>query len=95
MTSRKCGKFILTCVVLLGWLGMLRGILARKYEAANISRGNVYCIYVTVTAFVSAPHPPVTIKLNLPPTFQTVSNDEGLCSFFPLKRTKETDQVEN
>ena len=73
----------------------VEGNISREYEAANMSRGNVYCIYVIVTGIVSAPPSPVTIKLNLPPTFQTVSNDEGLCSFFPLKRTKETDQVEN
>ena len=65
---------------------MLRGILAGKYEAKNMSRGNVYCIFVIVTAIVSAPHSPVTIKLNLPPTFQTVRNNEGLCSFFLLKK---------
>ena len=62
MKSRKCGKFILTCVVLLGWLSMLRGISAGKYEEANMSRGNIYCIFVIVTAIVSAPHSPVTIK---------------------------------
>ena len=60
--SRKCGKFILTCVVLLGWLSMLRGISAGKYDDASMSRGNIYCILVIVTAVVSAPHSPVTIK---------------------------------
>ena len=44
MKSRKCGKFILTCVVLLGWLSMLRGISAGKYDEGNMSRGNSYCI---------------------------------------------------
>ena len=67
---------------------MLRGILAGKYEATNMSRGNVYCIFVIVTAIVSAPHSPVTIKLNLPPTFQTVRNNEGLCSFFLLRQKR-------
>ena len=32
------------------------------------------------------------LQSKLPPTFQTVSNNEGLCSFFPLKRTKATEQ---
>ena len=58
----KCGKFILTCVVLLGWLCILRGTSAGKYDEAKMSRGNVYCIFFIVTAIVSAPHSPVTIK---------------------------------
>ena len=32
------------------------------------------------------------LQSKLPPPFQTVSNNEGLCSFFPLKRTKETEK---
>ena len=64
MKSRKCGKFILTCVVLLGWLKkhVERSISREIYGDASMSRENVYCIFVIVTAIVSAPHSPVTIK---------------------------------
>ena len=41
---------------------MLRGISAGKCGDASMSRENVYCIFVIVTAIVSAPHSPVTIK---------------------------------
>ena len=34
------------------------------------------------------------LKSKPPPTFQTVSNYEGLCLFFPLKRTRGTEQSE-
>ena len=44
-SPRKWGKFILTCVVLLWWLSMLRGISAGKYDEGNMSRGNIYVAY--------------------------------------------------
>ena len=86
MKSRKWGKFILTCVVLLWWLSMLRGILAGKYYEGNISRRNIYvaflcycycyCVSAALLCYNQSRHQP----------FQTVNDNEGL--FFPLKRRK-------
>lgn len=54
-----------------------------------MSRRNIYCIlFVIVTAIVQSRTP--LLQSKPPPAFQTVYNDEELCLFFPLKRTKET-----
>ena len=55
MKSRKCGKFILTCVVLLGWLSVLSGISAGKYDEleGNTSRGNMYYICLLLSLLLS------------------------------------------
>ena len=54
---------ILTCVVLLGRSNRVRGIWAGVYDEGNMSRRNIYCIVLLLlSANVSAPHSPVTIK---------------------------------
>ena len=54
-----------------------------------MSRRNIYCIlFVIVTAIVQSRTPLVQSKP--PPAFQTVYNNEKLCLFFPLERTKQT-----
>lgn len=45
-------------------------------------------LFVIVTAIVQSRTP--LLQSKPPPAFQTVYNDEELCLFFPLKRTKET-----
>ena len=76
MKSRKCGKFILTCVVLLGWLSVLSGISAGKYDEGNMSRGNMYyiCLLLLLLLFQLNTH---LLQAKPPPTSQTLNNDEG------------------
>ena len=74
-----------------GWLSMLRGIWAGKYDEGNMSRRKIYCIlFVIVTAIVQPRTPLWQSKPS--PAFQTVYNNEEICLFFPLKRTKETEK---
>ena len=76
MKSRKCGKFILTCVVLLGWLSVSSGISAGTYDEGNMSRGNMYyiCLLLLLLFFQPRTH---LIQSKPPPTSQTLNNDEG------------------
>ena len=76
MKSRKCGKFILTCAVLLGWLSVLSGISAGKYDEGNMSRGNMYyiCLLLLLLFFQPRTH---LLQSKPPPTSQTLNNDEG------------------
>ena len=42
---------------------MSRGICRREYDEGNMSSANIYCIVLLLlSAIVSAPHYPVTIK---------------------------------
>ena len=89
MKSRKCGKFILTCVVLLGWLSMLRGI----YDEGNMSRGNILHFFVViVTAIVSAPHSSVRIKAAINRFRQWIIMR---VYFFPFKEQTKPSKVKN
>ena len=56
-----------------------------------MSRGNIYTASFLLLLLLFQPRTPL-LQSKLPPTFQTVSNNEGLCSFFHLKRTKEIEQ---
>ena len=76
MKSRKCGKFILTCVVLLGWESVLSGISAGKYDEGNMSRGNMYYIFLLSLLLLFQPRTHL-LQSKPPPTSQTVNNDEG------------------
>ena len=86
MKSRKWGKFILTCVVLLWWLSMLREILAGKYNEGNISRGNIYVAFFCYCCYYFFSAALLCYNQSRHQPFQTVNNNEGL--FFPLKRRK-------
>ena len=92
MKSRKWGKFILTCVVLLWWLSMLREILAGKYNEGNISRGNIYVAFFCYCCYYFFSAALLCYNQSRHQPFQTVNNNEGL--FFPLKRGKPS-KVEN
>ena len=92
MKSRKWGKFILTCVVLLWWLSMLREILAGKYNEGNISRGNIYVAFFCYCCYYFFSAALLCYNQSRHQPFQTVNNNEGL--FFPLKRRKPS-KVEN
>ena len=83
MKSRKCGKFILTCVVLLGWLSVLSGISAGKYDELGNESGKYVLHFLLLLLLL------LLFQLNThllqskpPPTFQTVSNDEGKYTLF-------------
>ena len=95
-SPRYFGKFItskvkiLTCVVLLGRSNMLRGIWAGVYDEEEIS----IALFCYCYQLLFQPCTPL-LQSKPPPTFQAVSNNEGLRNIFPKKEQRKPSKVKN
>ena len=66
-----------------------------EHQQGNMTRrkwaGEIYIASFLLLLLLFQPRTSL-LQSKLPPPFQTVSNNEGLCSFFSLKRTKEAEK---